>query len=287
MIVAIASGKGGVGKTMLAVNLARVAPEPVQLLDCDAEEPNCHLFIRGESRGHEVVTVGVPEVDESLCDGCGECSRFCRFHAIVSLPRAPLVVPELCHSCGGCMVVCPRNAIREVRKPVGAIDTIDAGWVSLVSGRLDVGVAIVTPLIAEVKARAARDRLVIVDAPPGTSCPVVTALRGADAAVFISEPTPFGLHDLRLAVDLAREMDIPCAVVLNRAGSGDRRVNEFCNERSVPLLGEIPFDRRIARHYAEGEVIVDAIPKYRPLFEKLYGGITGFCAAAMEAGNVR
>jgi MinD superfamily P-loop ATPase len=269
MILAIASGKGGTGKTTVAVNLARVLERPLQLLDCDVEEPNDHLFLPGTTISEEIVTIPVPEVDESLCDGCGECGRFCAYHAIVSYGAKPLVFPEMCHGCGGCMLVCPKKAIREIPKRIGMIEKKQAGKITLVTGRLDVGQAMAPPLIRAVKDRLSQDMPAILDAPPGTSCPVIAAIRGADFVLLVTEPTPFGLHDLKLAVDMVRELRIPFGVVVNRVGSGDDRVHVFCRQEGIPILLEIPDDRRIAEAYSRGELIVEALPEYRGLFQSL------------------
>lgn len=269
MILAIASGKGGTGKTTLSVNLARVFGPDVQLLDCDVEEPNDHLFLKGTLRGEETVTIPVPQVDESLCDGCGECGRFCVYHAIVSFGTTPLVFPEMCHGCGGCAKVCPKKAIHEVNKRIGVVQTAQAENITLIQGRLDVGVAMSPPLIRAVKTRLRKGVPAILDAPPGTSCPVIATLRGADFVVLVTEPTPFGLHDLKLAVDMVRELRIPFGVVVNRVGIGDDRVHVFCGNEDIPILLEIPDDRRIAEAYSRGELIVEALPEYLAHFERL------------------
>jgi len=270
MKIAIASGKGGTGKTTVSVNLARVFGSDVRLLDCDVEEPNAHLFLKGLVRSRETVTIPIPEVDQSLCDACGECSRFCQYHAIVSLKTAPLVFPELCHGCGGCALVCPCRAIRETDWRIGTIEVLEADGVTLVQGRLDVGVAMAPPLIRAVKTRVQPGTPAILDAPPGTSCPVFTALRGADFVVLVTEPTPFGLHDLKLAVEMVRQLGIPFGVVVNRMGIGDDRVQGFCVQEDIPILVAIPDDRRIAEAYSRGSLIVEALPEYRSLFEGLW-----------------
>lgn len=269
MILAVASGKGGTGKTTISVNLARVLGSAVRLLDCDVEEPNCHLFLDGDLREEEIVTIPIPQVDESLCDGCSECGRFCQYHAIVSFGTKPLIFPEMCHGCGGCAKVCPRKAIHEVDKRIGLVETVRAGNITLIQGRLDVGVAMAPPLIRAVKACLGNGMPAILDAPPGTSCPVITALRGTDFIVLVTEPTPFGLHDLKLAVVVVRELGIPFGVVVNRVGIGDERVHTFCREENIPILLEIPDDRRIAEAYSKGRLIVEALPEYRGLFESL------------------
>jgi len=269
MILAVASGKGGTGKTTVSVNLARVFGPDVRLLDCDVEEPNDHLFLKGTPCGEETVTIPVPQVDESLCDGCGECGRFCEYHAIVSFGATALVFPEMCHGCGGCAKVCPRKAIRERGQRIGVVETMESGNVTLIQGRLDVGVAMSPPLIRAVKARLRKGASAILDAPPGTSCPVIATLRGTDFVVLVTEPTPFGLHDLKLAVEMIRELRIPFGVVINRVGIGDDRVHVFCGNENIPILLEIPDDRRIAEVYSRGEIIVEALPEYLAHFERL------------------
>jgi MinD superfamily P-loop ATPase len=269
MILAIASGKGGTGKTTVSVNLARVFGPGVRLLDCDVEEPNDHLFLKGTPRGEETVTIPVPQVDGSLCDGCGECGRFCEYHAIVSFGTIPLVFPEMCHGCGGCAKVCPKKAIQEVGKRIGVVETIQAENITLIQGRLDVGVAMAPPLIRAVKARLRDGVPAILDSPPGTSCPVIATLRGTDFVALVTEPTPFGLHDLKLAVEMVRELRIPFGVVVNRIGIGDDRVHVFCGNEAIPILLEIPDDRRIAEVYSRGEIVVEALPEYLAHFERL------------------
>lgn len=269
MILAIASGKGGTGKTTLAVNLVRFLGPEARLLDCDVEAPNAGLFLGGPVESTEVVTVPVPVVDESLCDGCGACGRLCRYGAIVSFGTAPLLFPEMCHGCGGCALVCPRRAIREVGRRIGAIETVRAGDRTLVQGRLDVGGVLTPTLIRAVRERASGPGPVVIDAPPGTSCPMVTAIRGADFVLLVTEPTPFGLHDLTLAVETVRTLGLPLGIVVNRVGIGDNRVHDYARGEGLPILLEIPDDRKIAEAYARGQVIVDACPEYASLFRGL------------------
>jgi len=273
LVVAVASGKGGTGKTTVAVNLARVAGQGVQLLDCDVEAPNAHLFVAAPPIAAEPVTIPVPVVDAERCDGCGACSRFCEFHAIVSFGTAPLVFPEMCHGCGGCTLVCPRGAIAETGHRIGVVETFRGHGLQLVHGRLDVGTPTVPPLIRAVKKRRRRGTTVIVDAPPGTSCPVVTTLTGASFVVLVTEPTPFGLHDLELALAVVEELGLPCGVVLNRADVGDDRTRRHCEAHGVPVLLEIPEDRRIAEVTSRGELVVEALPGYRSAFELLLSRI--------------
>jgi MinD superfamily P-loop ATPase len=284
MIVAIASGKGGTGKTTVAVNLARCAEGSVSLLDCDVEEPNCHIFVKPEIHSREPVTVPVPVVDESKCTACGECGRICQYHAIVSLKTEPLVFPEMCHGCGGCMPVCPTKAITEVPREVGVVEIGRSGGVTFVRGVLHVGEAMAPPVIRAVKRHIAREGLTIIDAPPGTSCPVITSVRGSDFVVLVTEPTPFGLHDLQLAVETVRQLDLPFGVVINRSDVGDERVALYCKEEGIPVLAEIPDDRRIAEAYSRGEIAVDVLPDVRPWFLRLYEEVS---TASRRAGRER
>jgi MinD superfamily P-loop ATPase len=276
MRLAVASGKGGTGKTTVSANLAQVFDSPVWLLDCDVEEPNAHLFLNGRLCREETIAIRVPQVDETLCDGCGECGKFCEFHAIAILGATPLVFAEMCHGCGGCMLVCPRKAIRETDQRIGVVETLQAGRITLIQGRLDIGVAMAPPLIRAVKARLPEGVPAILDAPPGTSCPVIATIRGADFVLLVTEPTPFGLNDLKLAVETVRELAIPFGVVINRVGSGDDRVQVYCRSQDIPVLAEIPDDRRIAEAYSRGRLIVEALPEYRGLFEELAESILNF-----------
>ena len=269
MEVAVASGKGGTGKTTVAVNLALSARGPVRLLDCDVEEPNCHIFLKAPLRPGESVSIPVPCVDEAKCTSCGECSRVCQYHAIVSLATKPLVFPELCHGCGGCTMVCPTGAIREIDRAIGTVETGTCNGMEFTGGRLNVGQPMAPPLIRAVKRHASRDGLTIIDCPPGTSCPVVTAIRGSDFVLLVTEPTPFGLHDLELAVNMVRKLGIPFGVAVNRVGIGDGRVHAFCSREDVQVLLEIPDDRRIAEAYSNGSPVVEALPEYRGLFDGL------------------
>jgi len=269
MIIAIASGKGGTGKTTVSVNLARTLGTHVQLLDCDVEEPNAHLFLRGNKIKEEIVNIPVPQVDEALCNGCCECGKFCAYNAIVTLGKTPLIFAEMCHGCGGCTLVCPTKAITEVGRRIGIVETMESENITLIGGRLDVGVAMAPPLIREVKKRLQNNVPAILDAPPGTSCPVIAAVRDTDVVLLVTEPTPFGLNDLTLAVDMVRELKIPFGVIVNRMGSGDYRVHVFCQKENIPILLTIPDDRRIAESYSRGILMVDALPEYRGHFQSL------------------
>ena len=280
MHVAVASGKGGTGKTTVSVNLARAFSSRIQLLDCDVEEPNDHLFLNGRIISTEPVAVPIPKVVEARCDGCGECSRFCQYHAIVSFGTTPLVFPEMCHGCGGCVRLCPQQAIHEVANNIGVVETLQAGDITLIQGRIDVGVAMAPPVIREAKARLHRGQHAIIDAPPGTSCPVIAAIRDTDFTILVTEPTPFGLNDLKLAVDMMQEIGQPYGVVINRVGMGDGRVHDYCNQEGIPILAEIPDDRRIAEAYSRGCLIIDALPEYEGLFQTLIEKVAQLSKAA-------
>lgn len=273
MIISIASGKGGTGKTTMATNLAVSLGEGVQLLDCDVEEPNAHLFIRPVIDETETVYAAVPEVDESKCTLCGKCGEICQFRAIVVIGETVLPFPQLCHSCGGCMLVCPEKAITETRRELGVIENGHRDGLAFAHGRLRVGEAMSPPLIRRVRSLTTPGKVTIIDAPPGTSCPVVTAMKGADFVLMVTEPTPFGLHDLQLAVGAVRVLGIPCGLVINRSDLGDDRVTAYAKEEDLPVLMEIPFDRSIAEAYSRGELLVDAMPQWKERFRELYGKI--------------
>ncbi len=268
MRIAIASGKGGTGKTSVAVNLAAIAGRSVTLVDCDVEEPNAHIFLKGRVAVSETVSMQVPDIDESRCVGCRACVEACAFNALISFGGPPLFFPDLCHGCGGCRLVCRAGAISETSRPLGEVRRIDASPCALVEGRIEVGVSSPVPVIKAAKAAPGSD-FVLYDAPPGTSCPLVATVRGADTVLLVTEPTPFGLSDLRLTVDVLRQMGMDFAVVINRATKGESLIHDYCHQEVIDILGEIPDDRRIAEAYAAGRLIVDALPCYRPLFRSI------------------
>jgi MinD superfamily P-loop ATPase len=273
MIISIASGKGGTGKTTIATNLAVALGEPVTFLDCDVEEPNAHLFLKPTmSRGMDF-WVEVPEIDLSRCTFCGKCQEICQFNAIAVLPEMALTFPELCHSCGGCFLVCPEGAVLSSQRLVGTVEIGARGPVHFVHGRLRVGEAMAPPLIRRVRQEAQDGALTIIDAPPGTSCPVVTALWGSDLVILVTEPTPFGLNDLELAVGAGREMHLPMGLVINRADMGDRRVHDFAARENLSILLEIPFDKRVAKTYARGGLLVESLPEWRGMMQALFARI--------------
>lgn len=287
MRIAVASGKGGTGKTTVAVNLARVAADAgrrVQLLDCDVEEPDCALFLLPQISRTLPVELAIPEVDEAACTHCGICGDVCEFHAIVSLPSTVLVFAELCHSCGACALLCPEYAIAETPRRTGTVQVGFAGPLAIVVGTLDVGEAKSPPVIKAVRAQTdAEADLVVIDAPPGTSCPVIESVRGADLVLLVSEPTPFGLHDLKLAVETVRIFDLPMAVVANRADIGDDRLREYCRREAIEILLEIPDDRRLAEAYSHGRLAVDVLPGYRERFTALLDRVSDLLGAPIPS----
>jgi MinD superfamily P-loop ATPase len=275
MILSIASGKGGTGKTLVATSLALSLKDrqPVQLLDCDVEEPNDHIFLKPVITRKETVSIPVPAIDEGKCTHCGLCAKACAYNALAVLPDRVLVFPELCHGCGACGYLCPEKAIAEVGRETGVVEQGQADGIDFVQGRLNVGEAMPSPVIRRVKEKAKPDRAVIIDAPPGTSCPVVESVRGSDFCLLVTEPTPFGFNDLVLAVETVRQLNIPLAVVLNRTGVGDNRVEEYCRSQNIPVLLTIPLDTRIARSYSEGITLAEGMPETRGIFIQLWNGI--------------
>jgi len=270
MIISVASGKGGTGKTTISTNLAVSLGPDVQLLDCDVEEPNAHLFINPSIEEAETATTPVPVVDEKKCSLCKKCDEICQFKAIVVIGETVLPFHELCHSCGGCMEVCPENAITETGRELGVIERGSRNGLDFVHGRLRVGEAMSPPLIRMVRSFTNPDRLTIIDAPPGTSCPVIAAMKGADVVLLVTEPTPFGLHDLKLAVEAVKILGIPAGLVINRADIGDDKVKAYAQQEDLPILMEIPFDRSIAEAYSRGELLVEVMPEYKERFRGLY-----------------
>jgi len=282
MKIAIASGKGGTGKTTISTNLATVISRhnlQVQYLDCDAEEPNGHIFLKPEIESSADITVGVPEVDLEKCTGCGKCGQLCQYSAIVCLKDKPLVFEELCHSCGGCMAICPENAITERQRKIGVGQFGRSGKLHFGHGMLDIG-AIQTPaLIRSVKQKAIDKGVVVLDVPPGTSCPVIEAIKGSDFVLLVTEPTPFGLNDLELAVGMVRELNLPFAVAINRSDIGDDAVVKYCRNEGIEVMLTIPNDRQIAQAYSRGTMIVEALPEYKDKFENVYGAIRSAAAS--------
>ena len=267
--IAIASGKGGTGKTTVAVSLAMTAAmagRTVQYLDCDVEEPNGHIFLKPVIDTRVAATVPLPEVITERCNGCGLCADICEYNAIAVVKGRVLIFPELCRSCGACRLFCPQEAINDITRPVGTIEIgKTASGVSFIRGLLAIGQIASPAVIAAVKSAAANQEVLLLDCPPGTSCPVIEAVKDADLVLLVTEPTPFGLHDLTLAVEMTRALEIPFAVILNRCDMGNDDVEAYCRREEIPLVLSIPDDRRIAQAYAEGNPLIEALPSYGKL----------------------
>jgi len=271
MIISVASGKGGTGKTTVATNMAVSLGAGVRLLDCDVEEPNAHLFVSPVMEQSETVFTAVPEIDKDKCTLCRKCSDICRFNVIAIAGKTILTFPELCHSCGGCIAVCPEEgAITEVGRELGLLEqgVFDAG--DFVHGRMRIGEAMSPPLIKKVRERIKPDQINIIDAPPGTSCPVITAMKDTDFVLMVTEPTPFGLHDLKLAVEAVKLLGIPHGLVINRSDMGNDDVWQYARTENLPILMEIPFDRAIAEAYSRGRLMVESMPEWKGKFQELF-----------------
>ena len=276
MILSIASGKGGTGKTSVAVNMA-LSIRDVQLLDCDVEEPNAYLLLHPEINKKEPVYTSIPKIDRTLCDTCGECTKFCQFNAIFVAPEKILVFPELCHSCGGCALVCPKKAITWEKHEIGTLIFGSTDDLSLVYGELQVSEPLAVPVIKAVK-KQMKGKNVIFDSPPGTSCPFVETVRGGDFCLLVTEPTPFGLYDLKIAVEVLRKIEVPFGVVINRAGIGDRKVYAYCRKEKIRIMLEIPYQKRIAELYSQGIPFSLEMPEWEEKFKMLYSEIEGLIA---------
>jgi MinD superfamily P-loop ATPase len=276
MNIAIASGKGGTGKTTVAVNIAYLLSErkkKVCYIDCDVEEPNGHLFLSPLITSRFESSIPVPVIDESRCIACGSCVAFCQYRALVRLGKTLMVFDELCHGCGGCTLVCKQTAITEKVKSIGSVECGSSGYIGFIHGCLNIGEAMSPPLIRDVLSHTTKDTITIIDSPPGTSCPVIASIRDCDFVVLVTEPTPFGLNDLGLAIDMVRELGIPFGVVINR---DDPQVNDgvvFCEERNVTILGTIPDDRRIAEAYSNGRILIEALDFVRPYFSGIIDNV--------------
>lgn len=298
MKIAVASGKGGTGKTTLAVSLALAASRmgPASYVDCDVEEPNGWIFLKPEITAETRVSVPVPRVNEELCNGCGVCGEVCQYGAIAPVGKRSLVFEEMCHGCGGCALFCPTGAITEIGREIGTVtnglaavtfgsvrrrataggfrggidSAVGSHRLEFVEGRIDIGVGSVPPVVRAAR-KAAPELMtsVVVDCPPGTACSMVAAARGCDIALLVTEPTPFGLHDLTLAVELLERMAMPIVVVVNRSDIGDRGVRTFCESRGIKIVLEIPFSRHIASVCSKGGTLLDAVPALVPTFESL------------------
>lgn len=268
MIVSIASGKGGTGKTLVATSLALAlsSKKGVQILDCDVEEPNDYIFMKPVFDIREKSSIPIPVIDEQKCTHCGKCAQICAYNALAVLKNKVLTFPELCHGCGACTYLCPEKAIREEPREIGVVEIGNSNGVEFVQGVLNVGEAMAPPIIRQVKKHINRGGISIIDSSPGTSCPVVEAIKGSDFCLMVTEPTPFGLHDLKLAVEVVKVLGIPCGVVINRSSENDSETEKYCREEGLPVLMKIPLDIEIARIYSRGIPLIEGMPEWKERF---------------------
>lgn len=285
MRITVASGKGGTGKTTVAVNLAVVARESirdVQYVDCDVEEPDGHLFLNPRIEKREPATVLIPVIDAARCDLCGRCAEACRFNALLVTKKEVLVFPELCHACGACTIVCPHGAVKESAREIGVIETGSAvvganglfrKRIGYRAGTLNVGEHMATPLVRSVKEKTSGKGLAIIDASPGTSCPVIEAVRDSDFVVLVTEPTPFGLSDLKLAVGMTKSLGVPMGVIINRSQGIDTELVGYLDSENLAVIGEIPLKRQFAEMISRGETLVTKDESTSALFRRVLNTI--------------
>jgi len=279
MNIVVASGKGGTGKTTVATNLAHtfaLGTTPTSYCDCDVEAPNGHIFLKPTIEHKRSICTKIPSVNMDLCDACGKCGETCKFSAIVVIRKKVLTYPELCHSCGGCGLVCPNNAISEIDREIGILETGKSGGLNYVAGKLNIGEASAVPLISQVKQELVPENINIIDAPPGTSCPVIETVRDADYVILVTEATPFGLNDLILAVETVRKIGLPFSVVINRYDVGDNKVEEYCQKEEIDIMARIPYSREIAEAYSRGQMLIDSIPEQRELYSLVAESVVKF-----------
>jgi len=272
MKIAVASGKGGTGKTTVSTNLA-LSIENVQFIDCDVEEPNANIFLKAKIDNSKSISVSHPDIDKPKCDYCGKCSDFCAYNAIAVVPKNILVFPELCHSCGGCELICPNEAVQWKNRAIGKVEHGQAKGIDFYHGLLNIGEMQVIPVIKALKRKIDKNKNVIIDVPPGTSCPVIESIVGSDYCILVTEPTPFGLYDLKLAVDVVRHLEIPFGVIINRDGIGDDKVEYYCKKEKIPVLLKVPDRRKIAHLYSKGIALASKSNEWHEMFGLVFNQI--------------
>lgn len=272
MNISVASGKGGTGKTTIATNLALTLGK-VQFFDCDVEEPNANIFLKAKIKESEDVTIKIPEVDKTKCDFCSKCSEFCAYNALAVVPSNVLVFPELCHSCGGCELVCPKDAIKWHSRIIGRVEHGKAEGIDFYHGLLNIGEMQAIPVIKALKRKVDKSKNVVIDVPPGTACPVIESIGGSDYCILVTEPTPFGLYDLKLAVQVVKHLNIPFGVVINRDGIGDKQVETYCQNENIPVLLKIPERKMIAHLYSKGIALVSESYEWHEMFGQIFNRI--------------
>jgi len=276
--IAIASGKGGTGKSTISTNLAYILSltlKNVAIIDCDVEEPNCHIFLNPKISSTEKQYLTVPVIDNDLCTGCGKCAEICEFNSIAVVKKKAIIFAELCHGCGGCELVCPQNAVSQGKRELGEVEIGSSENLGFIHGKARIGEAMSPPLIKAAKKKGESFSIQIIDCPPGTSCPVINAINESDFVIMVTEPTPFGLYDLKLAVDVVKKMGKQCGIVINRSGENDFLTENYAKEENIPVLTKIPEDRRIAELYSKGKLIAKELPEYLEAFNPLIEIVKG------------